>query len=99
MTTQRMHRDMTREQGQALETIGHAFDYLNARYLHSGADDEILDFRGPEMDAVRILIGARRELLASLPLIEALPLRLWHALSRRGARIKSVPVVPLSSSR
>lgn len=92
-------RKMTREQGQAIETIGHAFDYLNACYVHRGADDEMLDFRGPQMDAVRILIGARRELLASLPLAEPLPVRLWHALLRRGARIKSSPVVPLSSSR
>ena len=93
------YRDMTREQGQALETIGHAFDYLHERYLHRGAEEEILDFRGPEMDAVRILIGARRELLASLPLAEPLSVRLWHALLRRGARIKSPAVVTLSSSR
>lgn len=79
----RMRRKITREQGCALEVIGHAVDYLNDSYLYEGADDEIIDFSGPSMDAVRILIAAQRQILSSLPLVEPLPLRFWNTLLRR----------------
>ncbi len=94
-----MRRTMTREQGCALEMIGHAVDYLNDCYLHEGADDEILDFSGPSMDAIQILISAQRQILRSLPLTEPLTMRLWHAVLRRKSQFKSSPVIPLSSSR
>lgn len=93
-------RIMTLEQGRAIETIGHAVDYLNDCYLHQGADDEILDFRSaPEMQAVRILISAQRQILQSLPLTEPLTLRVWNAVLRRKSQFKPGAVVPLSSSR
>ena len=95
----RLRRTMTREQGRALETLGHAVEIVSAGYLHNGADDEILDFRGPELEAARILIAAQRELLGSLPLREPLALRLWHALLQRKTPLNSARVVPLSSSR
>ena len=89
-----LRRRIGREQGRALETLGHAVDYLCASYLQNGSDHAILDFRGPEMDAVRLLIDVRRELLASLPLIEPLMVRLWHGLRRHGTPFKSSAVVP-----
>ncbi|MEO6829031.1 MAG: hypothetical protein ABI164_04415 [Acidobacteriaceae bacterium] len=95
----RMRRTMTREQGRAIETIGHAVDYLNDCYIHEGPDSEVLDFRGPGMDAVRVLVVAQREILATLPLAEPFTLRLWHALLGRKSQLNSTPVVPLSSSR
>lgn len=95
----RMRRKITREQGCALEVIGHAVDYLNDSYLYEGADDEIIDFSGPSMDAVRILISAQRQILSSLPLSEPLPLRFWNTLLRRKSQFKATTVVPLSSSR
>ncbi len=94
----RMVRTMTREQGRAIETIGHAVDYLEDCYLTEGPDDEVLDFRSPDMDAVRLLISAQRQLLHSLPLTEPMTLRLWHALLRRKSQFNSAAVVPLSSS-
>lgn len=95
----RMIRGMTPEQGRAIETIGHAVDYLKDCYLTEGPDEEVLDFRGPEIDAVGILITAQRQILRSLPLTEPLTLRLWHVLLRRKSHYDSAAVVPLSSSR
>jgi len=60
-----MRRVLTREQGCALEMIGHAVDYLNDCYINEGPDHEVLDFNSPSMDAVRILISAQREVLRS----------------------------------
>ena len=90
--SRRLRRRIDREQGRALETLGHAIDYLGVCYLQNGSDDDILDFRGPQMDAVRMLIDMQRDLLASLPLVEPLTLRLWHGL-RRGTPFKSSAVV------
>ena len=95
----RLRRIITREQGRALETIGHAVDYLSDCYLHQGADDEVLNFISPALEAARVLIAARNELLAGLPLRQPITTRLWHALLRRRSPLKSSAVVPLSSSR
>lgn len=88
----RLRRRIDREQGRALETLGHAVDYLGDCYIQNGSDDDLIDFCGPQMDAVRLLIDAQRDLLASLPLMEPLTLRLWHGL-RRGTPFKSSAVV------
>jgi hypothetical protein len=76
-------RVLSREQGRALETIGHAVDYLTDSYIHEGADHGVLDFRGPGLDAVHILVGAQRQIHSSLPFVEPFRLRLWQALLRR----------------
>jgi len=95
----RASRAMTREQGCALEMIGHAVDYLNDCYINDGPDDEILDFSSPSMDAVHILISAQRQILHSLPVAEPFTVRFWNAVWRRRSRSQSSSVVPLSSSR
>lgn len=91
-------RVLSREQGRALETIGHAVDYLTDSYIHEGADHDLIDFRSPGMDAVHILVGAQRQIHSSLPFVEPFRLRLWQALLHRKSQLKST-VVPLSSSR
>lgn len=92
-------RVITREQGCALEMIGHAVDYLNDCYVNEGPDEEILDFSSPSLDAVRILISAQRQILQSLPVAEPLTVRFWNAVWRRQSKTQSAGVVPLSSSR
>ena len=94
-----MRRVITREQGVAIEMLGHAVDYLDDCYLHEGADDEILDFTAPAMLAAQILVSAQRQILHSLPLTEPLTHLFWNAVLRRKSQFKSAAVVPLSSSR
>lgn len=106
---QNLRRIMTREQGRALEMIGHAVDYLNDCYLHEGDEDEIINVGGSSTEALQILISLRWQILQSLPLEEPRMHRLWNALFRRttwrasrprsGRKSKPVSVVPLSSSR
>jgi hypothetical protein len=88
-----LRRILTREQGRALETIGHAVDYLNDCYLYNGGDEEILNVSGPFIEALHLLIAARQEILWSLPVAEPWTLRVWNALFRRKPRLTSGPVV------
>lgn len=88
-------RIISREQGRAMEMLGHAADYLSDSYLHEGSDNEMLHFRGPVSEAVHVLVSAQRQILFSLPLVESRSQRFFKALFQR----KSAPVVPLSSSR
>lgn len=90
-------RIITREQGCALETLGHAVDYLRDSYINEGPDEEVLDSSSPSMEAVRILVERRRELLFSLPLIEPLRRRIAKRLFHR-QRAESLSVLPFSSS-
>jgi hypothetical protein len=92
-----MRRTITREQGVALEMLGHAVDYLNDSYLQEGPDGDFLDFGAPEIIAAQILASAQRQILHSLPLTEPFALRFWNALLRRKSQLKSSPVLPLSS--
>lgn len=94
----RGRRIITREQGCALETIGHAVDYLNDQYIFEGPDDEILSFRSPSMEAVRILIASQRAILQSLPIAEPLRRRVWNALRGRKPQAALLSVVSQSSS-
>lgn len=85
----RLRCRMTREQGCAIEVLGHAADYLNDSYFYQGMDQEILYFRGSSMEAAKILISARRQVLESIPLTEPL---LWRVRNRiRGRKIKPGP--------
>lgn len=87
----RMRRIITREQGRALETIGHAVDYLNDCYLYDGAEEEILNVAGPFTEALQVLIAAHQEILLSLPVAEPWTLRVWNALFRRKPHLASAP--------
>lgn len=93
-----LRRIITREEGCALETIGHAVDHLNDCYLQQGSDEEILDFGGPAMEAVQILITLQRQMLRSFPVKEPLLVRVKNALLHRKSAKSSV-VLPLSSSK
>ena len=82
-TTRRMRRVISHEQGRALETIGHAVDYLNDCHLSQGSDDEIVNAVCPVREAVQILISLHLQLLHSLPLVEPLPHRIWNSILHR----------------
>jgi hypothetical protein len=62
----RGRRRITREQGRALETIGHAADYLMDSYVHIGPAAAILHPNAAELEAVQLLIQARNRVLESL---------------------------------
>lgn len=93
-----LRRVMTREQGRALEMIGHAVDYLNDFYIQEGPDEEVIHLAGASTEAVRLLIGMRSRIFQSLPLVEPLSTRFWNAVFGRKSEIQS-SVLPLSSSR
>jgi hypothetical protein len=110
-----LRRILSREQGRALEVIGHAVDYLNDCYLFEGADDELINIGGCSTEAIKILVSARWQVLESAPVHESRGSRLWNALLHRhrserpgvvfrragedGSHSKSASVLPLSSSR
>jgi hypothetical protein len=110
-----LRRVLTREQGRALEMIGHAVDYLNDCYLYEGEDDELINIGGSRSEAIQILVSLRWQILQSAPIREPRTLRLWNALFHRraserpgvvfhrasdhGSQNKPVSVLPLSSSR
>lgn len=110
-----LRRVLTREQGRALEMIGHAVDYLNDSYLYEGDEEELINIGGSCTQALQILIAARGQVLRSAPVQEPRMHRLWKALFRRNPELKSriefhrredrapqsktTAVLPLSSSR
>jgi hypothetical protein len=94
-TIRRGRRIMGREQGQALETIGHAVDYLNDCLLFEGPDSEIVTDPSSSTEAVQILIGLHMQILHSLPIAEPMYRRLWNVMFRRASRLDS-HVIPLS---
>ena len=69
LNRRRRHRIINREEGRALEMIGHAVDYLTDCYLWAESDDCIIDFRCPAMEAVHILARMKLQILNSLPLV------------------------------
>ena len=110
-----LRRMLTREQGHALEMIGHAVDYLNDCYLYEGDDDELINIGGSLTEAIQILASLRWQVLQSAPMREPRTMRFWNAVfhrrrsaspgvafhraSEHGAQSKPVSVLPLSSSR
>jgi dihydropteroate synthase len=88
-----MRRVITREQGRALEAIGHAVDYLNDCNLHQGDDAEFLNVAGPSVAAIQILIAARQRIFQSLPLVDTWHRRMLNMLLRRKPRLQSGPVI------
>ncbi len=58
-------RMLNRDQGRALELIGHGVDYLLDSYVHEGADDELIDAGIFSSDAIQILVSMRRHILLS----------------------------------
>jgi len=78
-----LRRLLTREQGRALEMIGHAVDYLNDCYLFEGSDNELINIGGSSNDAIHILVSLRWQILQSAPVREPRQSRLWNALFHR----------------
>jgi hypothetical protein len=110
-----LRRVLTREQGRALETIGHAVDYLNDCYLYEGDEHELINIGGSCSQAMEILVAARGRILQAAPLQEPRMHRFWKFLFRRNGerrpgiefhrreerspQSKPSGVLPLSSSR
>lgn len=82
---QRLRRIINRDQGRALEMIGHAADYLTDSCLYEGKDNQIIDFRSTS-DALQILTSMRSQIMESLPLSEPFFSRAWNHLLRRDGR-------------
>ena len=78
-----LRRVLTREQGRALEMIGHAVDYLNDSYLFEGEEDELINIGGSPNQAIQILVSLRWQILQSAPIREPRARLLWKALFRR----------------
>jgi hypothetical protein len=113
--TRNLRRILTREQGRALEAIGHAVDYLNDCYLYEGDEHELINVGGSCSEAIQILASMRWQILQSAPTQEPKTLRFWNALFHRnsnrnrnreahragdrGSQSKPASVLPLSSSR
>ncbi len=91
----KVRRVISREQGNALETIGHAVDYLNDCHFSEGPDDEIVNGICPARQAVQILISMQLQIWHSLPLRESFSNRIWNAMWHRMPHQTS-PVIPLS---
>jgi len=81
----RLHRTINREQGRALEMIGHAADYLIDCYLYEGDDNQLIDFR-PTSEALHILTCLKFQIVESLPLSESFISRAWNRFRRRNGR-------------
>ena len=101
----RMRRIISREQGRALETIGHAVDYLEDCHIYEGPEKELINVASPATEAIQILIFLQQQMLQSLPLVEPLSQRLWKAIFPRRSRRQlpqssqsnASPVIRLSS--
>ena len=92
-------RRITREQGRALERIGHAADYLFDTYIEQRQAKPAPFQQGmhpasPELDAIRMLAHARNRILQSLPIVEPLSHRIWSSLGCAFARPKAGPQFP-----
>jgi hypothetical protein len=89
---------MTREQGRALEQIGHATDYLLDTYLNCGLESEVLHGQSPEMQAILLLAQARAQVLRSIPIQSSIQIKqsvhggLWKNITERLER-KLLPIV------
>ena len=110
-----LRRILTREQGHALEMIGHAVEYLNDCYIYEGDDNELMIIGGSCSEAIQILVSARSQVLYSAPVRKPRVTRLWNALFHHDTQVrqgvafhranenatqsKPVSVLPLSSSR
>ena len=82
MRALRGKRRISREEGRALEAIGHAADYLMDSYVHIGPVQAVLHPTGAEMEAVQLLIQARNRVLESLEVVEPVTQRISSALRR-----------------
>ncbi|HUZ05680.1 MAG TPA: hypothetical protein VMU62_10005 [Acidobacteriaceae bacterium] len=75
-------RRITREQGRALESLGHAADYLLDSYVYLGPDEEILHSLSAEMEAIHLLVQARNRVLESLEIVQPVPRRFLDLFRR-----------------
>ncbi len=78
----RGRRRISREQGRALESLGHAADYLLDSYVQIGPDEEILHSLSAEMEAIHLLVQARNRVLEALEIVQPAPRRFLDLFRR-----------------
>ena len=62
-------RRISREAGHALETLGHAIEYLSDEFVHSGG---ALTAHDGQVEAVQLLMGINRQIYFDCPIVPSL---------------------------
>jgi hypothetical protein len=62
-------RRISREAGHALETLGHAIEYLSDEFIHSGG---ALTAHDGQVEAVQLLMGINRQIYFECPVVPSL---------------------------
>jgi hypothetical protein len=65
--------------GFALETLGHAIEYLVDEYVHAAGSIPSIHCSDPRLQAIQMLMAANREVYYSCPVVPSL----WQRLRRR----------------
>jgi hypothetical protein len=66
-------RSISPQAGHALETLGHAIEYLTDEFVHEGGS---LCHYDPRLDAIQLLMARNREIYLACPVVQSLPQRL-----------------------
>jgi hypothetical protein len=75
-------RRISPEAGHALETLGHAIEYLSDEFVHAGGS---LTAHNPQVEAVQLLMGINRQIYFDCPIVPSLAER-CRALLHIGTR-------------
>jgi hypothetical protein len=75
-------RRISPEAGHALETLGHAIEYLSDEFVHAGGS---LTAHNPQVEAVQLLMGINRQIYFACPIVPSLAER-CRALLHIGTR-------------
>jgi len=59
-------RRISPEAGHALETLGHAIEYLSDEFMHAGG---ALSAHNPQVEAVQLLMGINRQIYFDCPIV------------------------------
>jgi hypothetical protein len=79
---QARRRRISPEAGHALETLGHAIEYLSDEFVHAGGS---LTAHNPQVEAVQLLMGINRQIYFACPIVPSLAER-CRALLHIGTR-------------
>jgi hypothetical protein len=75
-------RRISPEAGHALETLGHAIEYLSDEFVHSGG---ALTAHDGQVEAVQLLMGINRQIYFDCPVVPSLGERCRELLHMRRA--------------
>jgi hypothetical protein len=74
-------RRISPQAGHALETLGHAIEYLSDEFVHAGGN---LSAHNAQVEAVQLLMAANREIYFACPEIPSMSER-WRTLLHMSA--------------